>query len=652
MWAKLTERAKKVRMLATEEAERLNHEYIGTEHLLLGLVKEGSGVGANVLKNLGIDLAKVRDEVEKLVKPGAKTVTAEVLPLTPRANKVVWEHALKEATSLNHNYIGTEHLLLGLLREKEGVAAQVLLNLGVKAPDLREQVRILIGSDKTSAQAVDPAQLKFWRVMAQGIEAGKTLSMCLREGRSAVASSNLERVVDSMIASVNTDKTLSEALEEHPDVFDARIVQAVRSGEMGGVFAWAGAIVEALEKGDLALLRDVSWPSETSEYLSTVLKQAFEARASDIHFDPTESGRGLVRMRVDGVLHQVDPPEEGLFPKVIDYIKVMGAMNVAERTTPQHGQCTMDRGGRHMHISTVPTIHGERVVLRILPCGKQEILPGLDMVGLAGDDLEKVRRLCQLPSGMVIVTGPAGSGKTTLLYSMLMEMNRHKECIMTIEDPVEFSFEGLGQIQTRPQAGLTYAKVMRSVLYQDPDVIMVGELLDLETLQLGVLIANTGHLLLSTMHANTAVGVIRRLTDMGLETYSINASLAGVIAQRLVRVLCDKCKQPKPVPPTHSLPPEAAEFLSKRPEARFHGPVGCEDCRGTGYRGRTGIHEILVMNDEIRQILAESANMSAMQQAASRAGAKTLLQSGLEKAVAGITSIEEVLRVAPTGTGT
>jgi general secretion pathway protein E len=253
---------------------------------------------------------------------------------------------------------------------------------------------------------------------------------------------------------------------------------------------------------------------------------------------------------------------------------------------------------------------------------------------------------------MVIVTGPAGNGKTTTLYSMLKEMDQHTECIITIEDPVEFAFEGLGQIQTRPQAGLTYAKVMRSVLYQDPDVIMVGELRDLETLQLGVLIANTGHLLLSTMHANTAVGVIRRLTDMGLETYSINASLAAVIAQRLVRVLCDKCKEPKPAPVPHSLPPEAAEFLSKRPEARFHGSVGCEDCRGTGYRGRTGIHEILVMNDEIRRILAASADMPAIQQAACRAGMKTLLESGLEKAAAGVTSVEEVLRVVPTGLGT
>ena len=500
-------------------------------------------------------------------------------------------------------------------------------------------------------------QVVFWRTMANGLAAGKTVMTCLAEARSAVTGSDLESVARTLIASVDAGKTVSYALSEHPGTFDQRIVEAMRSGEMGGIMEVAASIIaEALEKGDLDMLEPGRLPfaSDAIGYVSSLLEQAFAGHASDIHLDPTESRRGLVRMRVDGVLHQVDPPAEGLFPMVIDYIKVMGAMDVREKSIPQQGRCDMDRDRVHrrVHISTIPAIRGERVVLRILPGGKEDMVLGLDKLGLAGQDLEKVRGLCNLPSGMVIVTGPAGNGKTTTLYSMLKEMDQHTECIITIEDPVEFAFEGMGQIQTRPQAGLTYAKVMRSVLYQDPDVIMVGELLDLETLQLGVLIANTGHLLLSTMHANTAVGVIRRLTDMGLETYSINASLAAVIAQRLIRVLCDKCKQPKPAPAPHSLPPEAAEFLSKRPEARFHGPVGCEDCRGTGYRGRTGIHEILVMNDEIRRILAASADMPAIQQAACRAGMKTLLESGLEKAAAGVTSVEEVLRVVPTGLGT
>jgi len=493
-------------------------------------------------------------------------------------------------------------------------------------------------------------QTVFWTTLANGLAAGKTLMTCLKEARSALAGSSMEKVADSLIASVNAGKTLSESMKDHTDAFDQLIVEAVVSGEYGGVLDTAAAIIaEALEKGDLGILKDRGLPyvSGAIEYVSGLLERAFEARASDIHLDPIETDRGLVRMRIDGVLHEVPPPAEGLFPKVIDYIKVMAAMNVAEKALPQHGQCIMDRDrlNRRLHISTVPTIHGERVVVRILIYRKDEIPLGLDKLGLTADDLEKVRRISQLPSGMIVITGPTGNGITTLLYSMLVELNRQGKCIITIEDPVELSIGGFAQIQIRPKAGLTYAKVLRSVLYQDPDVIMVGELLDLETIQTAVLAVTTGHLLLTTMHANTAVGAIRRLLDMGLMPHEINSSMVGVVALRLIRLLCDKCKQPKPLAPLHSQPPAVAEFLANHRRAEFFGPVGCEECHGTGYRGKTGIFEILGLTDEVRQMLVNSAEMTAIHQKARQMGMKTLLESGMEKAAAGLTSVEEVLRV-------
>ncbi|NQT20808.1 MAG: type II/IV secretion system protein [Planctomycetes bacterium] len=388
---------------------------------------------------------------------------------------------------------------------------------------------------------------------------------------------------------------------------------------------------------------------EVIQYVIQLLTDAVKARASDIHLDQSE-GPGRVRIRVDGVLREAGPPPPEMLSKVIRRFKFMAAMDVAERRLPQDGRIklSVDRRAIDLRICTVPTIDGERLVARILD---REAVPMLDLpkIGFINEDLQKVRQLCRLPNGIVIANGPAGSGKTTLLYSMLNEINTPERCIMTVEDPVEYDITGLAQIQISPQIGLTYARAIRSILRQDPDVIMIGELRDLETTELAVQCALTGHLLFTTLHANTSVGAIQRLLDIGLDAFMINASLKGVVSQRLVRVLCPKCRKPVE-PATHSMPPEAVELIATWKDATFYGPGGCKECADTGYRGRTTIHEILVIDDRIRQLVTDGADMWAVREAACEAGFKTMMTNGLEKAAQGITSIEEVLRVAPLGT--
>ena len=557
MFERFTDRARRIMALANRQAQRFNHEYIGTEHILLGIVEEGHGAAADVLKSLGVDLPTVQFEVEKLVRSGPDMVAAGKLPQTPRAKKVI-EYAIEEARSLGHDYVGSEHLLLGLLRTCEGVAAKVLTDLGVKREAARDEVLRLEGPDGESDDA-------------------------------------------------------------EPD----------------------GA-----ERGD---------DEDAKERTKQLIRAAIDAGATDIHFDGTRDGRGRMRFRVDGALYETAPagseigkPGEGLLEKVVRRIKYMANLDTEQQSLPQVGRVMLKVDGKEydLRVSTVPAQYGERLVVRVLD--RQQVRLTLDDFGLDDADLARIRDFCRLPSGLVVANGPAGSGKTTLLYAMLLEANSLDKCVVTAEDPVEYTFDDIAQIQTNPSAGLTYARVVRSILRQDPDVIMVGEILDLETADLLIQCAMTGHLVFTTLHADTSPGAIQRLLDIGVEPYLINAGLAGVISQRLVRKLCSECKQPIE-PPEHSMPPEAVEFLSKRSDATFCRPVGCDECQSTGYRGRAAIHEILIMDDAIRKAVADTADISAVRRAAIEAGMKTMLRSGLEKATQGVTSIEEVLRVVPHG---
>ena len=553
MFRGYTVRARKAMALANQEGQRLNHEYTGTEHLLLGLVKEGSGVAAMALDKLGVDLAVARAEVEKLVKPGPDMVTMDKLPKTARLDKAL-KYARTEAKTLHQNLVGTEHLLLGLLVESEGVGAQILRNLGLTLEKVRPEVLRLLGMES--------------------------------DGDSTPA------------------ETESAALPDDDE--------------------------------------------KAREWVNQMIVRAVEARASDIHLDSTEDRRGRVRFRIDGVLQDSDRPPGGLYEEIVARIKVMADMDVGETRLPQDGQIkvSVNRAELDLRVCAVPAFYGERIVLRVL--GGDAVALSLDHMGLLDEDKATLRRLCRLPNGIIVCSGPTSSGKTTLLYSMLLEVDRDKCCVMTVEDPVEYSFSGMGQIQVDARRGLTFPRAIRHILRQDPDVIMVGELRDLETLELCVQASLTGHLVLTTLHAATSPGALKRMLDMGLPPFLVNDTTAAVISQRLVRVFCPECKGPA-TPSEHSMRPEAVEFISARPDAQFHAAAGCEHCRGTGYRGRTAIHEILVMDEAVRQVVARPCDAASLRQAAIRAGMTPMLHNGLEKAAQGVTSVEEVLRVVPVG---
>lgn len=496
--------------------------------------------------------------------------------------------------------------------------------------------------------------ITLWRSIAEDVKAGVGLIDALKNAESKLADEELAEVVGSLPARlIESRGTLSAALREFPDLFDERIFAAVELGERAGMLEVAAPrIVDALEADDLSSLGEnaLGVEMEAVEYFFELFRKARNANASDIHLDPTADRRGRVRLRIDGVLREQDPPPEGMSAKLIDCIKAISALDVSERRLPQDGWTSMDLDAIRcdLRVSTVPAHHGERLVARIFD---REAAPILDLpkIGFINEDLEKVRRLCRLPNGIVIANGPAGSGKTTLLYSMLNEVNTPERCIITVEDPVEYDITGVAQVQIRPQIGLTFARAIRHIMRQDPDVIMIGELRDLEMTELAVQCALTGHLLFTTLHANTSVGAIQRLLDIGLDPFMINASLKGVISQRLVRVLCPKCRKTVQ-PAAHSMPPEAVELIATWKDATFYGPGGCKECADTGYRGRAAIHEILIIDDRIRQLVTDGADMWTVRQAACEAGFKTMMTNGLEKAAQGITSIDEVLRVAPLGT--
>ena len=500
-------------------------------------------------------------------------------------------------------------------------------------------------------------QVTFWRTVAAGLAEGRPVVACLEQARRELRDTALCEPIGQIIADIRDGHVFSEAMRARGGLFDDRIVEAVRNGEQTGVLdVTAGRIAEALEADDLGLLDKVasgeaSVPGSASvaAHLNEVIHQAAAARASDIHFEPREDSGGRIRFRVDGVLREQERLTGEPYARMVQQVKAMAGMDLAERRLPQDGRFLVEiEGRRHdLRVSSVPAIWGERIVCRIL--AEHTATFGMEEIGLGGEDAGKVRRLATLPSGMVIVNGPTGCGKTTVLYSMLKEVNKEACCVMTVEDPVEYTFDGISQIPIRPAVGLTFARAIRSVLRQDPDVIMVGELRDLEMMSLSVQVAMTGHLLLTSLHAQTSAGAIQRLIDVGLEPFLVNAALAGVITPRLVRVLCKHCRRPAE-PQEHMMPPRAWEIVSRLSDGEFCEPVGCERCGGMGFRGRTAIYEILVMDDRIRRCVTKPVNVAAIREAAREGGMKTLLEDGLQKAARGVTAVREILRIVPHGT--
>jgi general secretion pathway protein E len=376
--------------------------------------------------------------------------------------------------------------------------------------------------------------------------------------------------------------------------------------------------------------------------VNKVLFHAVHSRASDIHIEPYEN-QVQIRFRVDGVLRNILTLPKNQVAPVLSRLKIMANLNIAEHRLPQDGQSRVSIGSElvDIRVSVIPTAGGERVVLRLLDKGRGELK--LEEVGFGPALLKTFRRLIGVSHGIILITGPTGSGKTTTLYAALNELNCQECNILTVEDPVEYQLPGIGQMQVRPKIELTFANCLRHILRQDPDIIMIGEIRDRETAEIAIQASLTGHLVLSTLHTNDAASAVTRLTDMGIEPYLISSTVVGVMAQRLVRVICPDCKQPyQPEPGTvwWSQLQQAAPGSTQLYQGR-----GCEKCLQTGYLGRTGIFELLLVEDQIRQMIVARQEAHLIKQAAVAQGMTTLRQDGLRRALAGVTTLPEVYRV-------
>ncbi len=395
--------------------------------------------------------------------------------------------------------------------------------------------------------------------------------------------------------------------------------------------------VDEISDDELDQLKDLASEAPVIRLVNLIIQRAAEQGASDIHIEPFE-GNLKVRYRVDGVLQEVESPPRQFAAAVISRIKIMAKLNIAERRLPQDGRIRNRIQGREydMRISTVPTMHGESVVMRLL--NQESVILDFKALGFQQADHTTFTENLKLPHGMILLTGPTGSGKTTTLYTALSLLNEPHRKIITVEDPVEYQLEGINQIQAKASIGLTFANALRSIVRQDPDVIMVGEMRDLETAEICVQSALTGHLVLSTLHTNDSASSVTRLMEMGVEDYLLTSTLNLVIAQRLVRVLCEECK-------TKTEAPEKLKQELGPSCTHMYVAEACEACNHTGYNGRICIIEVLEVTDELRKLILEHADASKLEALAKQQGMRTMYQDGLQKVAQGVTSLDEILRV-------
>jgi len=436
--------------------------------------------------------------------------------------------------------------------------------------------------------------------------------------------------IKSMVA---PDSEIMKAIGQHYQI----------AGSMGEILKSIDLkSVSVGDEAELAKLKNIAEEAPVIKLVNYIVEEAFRNRASDIHIEPDENIL-RIRNRVDGILYDIATLPKYLQPAVISRAKIMSDLNIAVKRAPQDGRFQYKIGGKSIdvRVSTFPTVYGENVVMRLLDASS--VLMGIDELGFEAEDLLKFKQLLQSPYGIILVTGPTGSGKTTTLYSALNLLNSPKKNILTVEDPVEYHVFGIRQSQINPKAGLTFASGLRSILRQDPDIIMVGEIRDLETAEIAVQAALTGHLVLSTLHTNDAPSALTRLVDMGVKPFLIASSVIGILAQRLVRTLCPECKETY-TPDAETL---AKIDVSLPQKATFYMGKGCKVCKD-GFRGRSGIHEVLVMSERIREMVSNKSSADAIRKAAREEGMKTLRENGIEKALKGITSLEEVLQVTKT----
>jgi type IV pilus assembly protein PilB len=439
-------------------------------------------------------------------------------------------------------------------------------------------------------------------------------------------------------AKVADPGALSDALNKYYAEEDSSLNELI--GEIEGDSSLA-EFRDRDQSIDLDELKGLAEANPVKKLLNLVLLQAIRDKASDIHFEPFED-EFKMRYRIDGVLYEMVPPPKHIAVALSSRIKVMANLDIAERRLPQDGRIPLVVGGNpvDLRVSVLPTMFGESVVLRVLDRSTVEL--SLGSLGLREREMKMMGQLIHKPNGIIIVTGPTGSGKTTTLYSALRELNDSETKVITTENPVEYDIDGLIQVQMRPEIGLTFAKCLRSILRQDPDVVMVGEIRDLETAEISIQASLTGHLVFTTVHTNDAPSTIARLVDLGLEPFLITATLEGIVAQRLVRRICMNCKTA--YEPTEDMLMEVGLTPEDIGGKELYYGRGCDQCNNTGYRGRMGIFEIMALNDELRDLIMNKASTNVLRQAAQKGGMRSLRENGLALIFDGMTTIEEVAR--------
>jgi general secretion pathway protein E len=522
---------------------------------------------------------------------------------------------------------------------------QVLTQLGlVSDRGLAEALAQLIAAPLVGAADYPDAPLFHDRLKPKFLRRVRALPIAASDDRATLAMADPLDVFtrNAIAAALGRSVTVAVAVPIELEAALERLYAELGEGsEAEEVLNDLVADAEPAEE-DAERLKDLASEAPVIRLVNQLIARAVETHASDVHLEPFPD-RLRIRYRYDGVLHEVEPPPSRLQAAVISRIKIMARLDIAERRLPQDGRIKLTVRGHEIdfRVSTIPSLHGEKVVLRILDRTAVEF--DFAKLGLPADIRQGIERALDLPNGMVLVTGPTGSGKTTTLYTGLLKLNTVARNVVTVEDPIEYQLTGINQIQVKPQIGLNFASLLRSILRQDPDVIMIGEIRDLETVQIAVQAALTGHLVLSTIHTNSAAATMTRLRDMGLEDYLMTATLKAVLAQRLVRRLCPMCKTPDPAPAPlierfglERLAPPAAITL-------FH-QKGCPACRGTGFRGRRAIAELLVPNRSIDRLIFEGADDAAIERVAVEQGMRPIFDNGLLAVIEGDTTIEEVVR--------
>jgi general secretion pathway protein E len=479
---------------------------------------------------------------------------------------------------------------------------------------------------------LSPKYLKQYTVCPVSVEGG-VLTVATADPLNPV-------IADDLRQSTGLDVRLVVCLPE-------AITEAIdRTYEGGGTTALQ-RIVEGMEDDvrsdgdeDVNHLRDMAFEAPVVRLVNLLVENAIASEASDIHIEPFEDTL-RIRYRIDGILYDQEAPPRRLQAAVTSRIKIMAEMNIAERRLPQDGRIRVTLHGRRVDIrvSTIPTVHGESIVMRLLD--RSSVFLPMERLGFTPQMLARFEKLITRPHGILLVTGPTGSGKTTTLYAALDKINSPDRKIITVEDPVEYQLKGVNQIPVKPKIGLTFASGLRHIVRQDPDVILVGEIRDLETAEISIQASLTGHLVFSTLHTNDAPSAVTRLQDMGVEPYLLSSVLEGVLAQRLVRRICQVCR----IPDTPSAADIEALGIEADPRSKLFRGRGCDDCRGTGYRGRTGIYELFAITEDVRSLIIRRASSREIRRLAIETGMVTLRQDGWARAVDGVTTIEEVLRV-------